>query len=265
MAQDNEVTLTIHGLAVDNGNVLGEVFVTKLKALIDALRLADRHLNERKSHDVLVVGLHIGSAAATLRERVSSRERIPTPGTTLIKEIVEAVYNGDRHVSRYPTELITSLQPLVSGVGKKFSHGEIRFENNIIRIDDFLASQLDRAVRRAEGEDLASGYYEGVALETYDGIVKQMDSRGSLVRGVLVLTIGGKEIDCVFKKEDLDRLRASFDLRARVEAVAHYDGTSPLPSRLDVRRITLVEAGEGLLRWRGGLSRRRDGNGGLDE
>jgi len=263
MAFDGEVTLTVHGLPVDNGNVRAEVFATKFRALLSALRLADKLTNQKKSHDYLIVGLDIGSALATLRERASIKQNVPASSVRYVNDVVESVYNGDRNIARYPSNMIEALAPLVSDVGKKFSHGEIRFANdNVIRIDDYLAKQLEKAVRRSHGEvPLPEKYFEGIAFETLDGVVKELDARGALVRGKLVLTAGGKEIDCVFRGADIPILRESFNLRARVETIAHYDGESPLPVRLDVKRLTLVDDTNSLLRWKGALGKRKRGAG----
>lgn len=106
-----------------------------------------------------------------------------------------------------------------------------------------------------------SRYFEGVAFETMDGVVKEIDARGTLVRGKLILTVGGKELDCVFHTENIDVLRQSFDKRARVEGVAHYDGQSLLPVRLDVRHVSLIDSSGDLRRWRGKLVRTKSSGG----
>lgn len=129
--------------------------------------------------------------------------------------------------------------------------------------DDYLEKQFERAVRRVQGDEVEPDrFFKGIAIETLDGVIKELDARGTLVRGKLILTAGGKEIDCVFSSSDLPLLRESFDRRARVEAIAHYDGESLLPVRLDVKRLALV-GGKDLVRWKGALKRGRD-SGGLD-
>ena len=73
----------------------------------------------------------------------------------------------------------------------------------------------------------------------------------------MILTAGGKEIDCIFKRDDIPVLRENFERRAHVEAVAHYDGENLLPVRLDVKRITPISIDPDLDRWRGALANRR--------
>ena len=265
MAGDAEITLTIHGLEVDNGNVRADVFLTKFRALLGFLKRADKITNEKKAHDYVIVALQTASAHATLRERVTIKKVVPASSVRYGRGAIESVYNGDRNIARFPASFIESLKPLVSDSGKKFSHGEISFAgNNVIRIDDYLEKQFERAVRRVQGAEIEpDNFFTGIAIETLDGVVKELDARGTLVRGKLILTAGGKEIDCVFSSSDLPLLRESFDRRARVEAIAHYDGESLLPVRLDVKRLTLV-GGKDLARWRGALKRGHD-SGGLDQ
>jgi hypothetical protein len=180
--------------------------------------------------------------------------------------VVEAVYNGDRNIARFPHPIVRALIPLVSGVGKNFSHGEVCFaKNNVIRIDDYFAKQVEKAVFRLDGvTPEKQRFFEGVAFETLDGMVKEIDARGTLVRGKLILTVGGKELDCVFNTSDIQVLRDSFDKRARVEGVAHYDGQSLLPVRIDVRGVSIIQSSGDLRRWRGKL-RRTKNSGGLSD
>lgn len=262
MAADGEVTITVHGLDVDNGIVRADVFIEKFRALLGCLKNADKVVNEKKSHEFMIVGLEAASAHATLREKVSTR-RFPASSVRYCQGLIEAVYNGDRNIGRYPPEMVRSLGSLVTGVDKRFSHGEIKFtKNNVVRIDDYFAKQVDKAIRRTKGElsEQPQRYFEGIAFETLDGVVKEMDARGTLVRGKLVLTVGSKELDCVFNTADIQILRDSFDKRARVDGVAHYDGISPLPVRLDVRKIELINIDGDLRRWKGALRRPRTGN-----
>ena len=99
--------------------------------------------------------------------------------------------------------------------------------------------------------------FKGLAIAAFDGILREIDSRGSTVRGKLVLTAGGRELDCLFRREDIPALRQHFDCRARVEGMAHYDGVSLLPGWLEVRRIEPFLTDTDLSRWRGALANRR--------
>jgi hypothetical protein len=172
-----------------------------------------------------------------------------------------AVYSGSAKTREIPPDLVLDLGDLSKGAGHLFAHGEIAFDGNApIRIDDFFAAQARRAV--AVFEEPPDLHYEGVALSSFDGILKELDHLGRMVRGQLILTAGGKRLDCVFDSSDFPNLRESFDRRARVEGIAYYTGTD-LPDRLQVKRITLLKEKADLVRWRGALKRKRKTGGDL--
>lgn len=97
----------------------------------------------------------------------------------------------------------------------------------------------------------ADKFYRGVASGGFDGFLKEIDARGTMLRGKLVLSAGGVEIDCVMNKERVPEARESFDKRVVVNGTAHYDGANQLPSRIDVRTILIVRENADLLKWRG--------------
>jgi hypothetical protein len=258
MTDSNEVSITIHGLDVDNGNVRAEVFLEKFRTLIASLRLADSLLNGKKAHNLVIVDLSIGSAKARVREKVSVK-RATAASSPYVGEAMRSIYNGDKGIDRFDANLIVGLAPLAKGVDRKFSHAEIEFAtDNVIRIDDYFAKQVDRAVQRVRGKpEEKEKFFEGISLSSFDGVVKEIDARGALVRGKLILTAGGAEIDCIFPREDIPKLRENFEKRATITASAHYDGVSLLPARLDVRDIVPIKEQPDLLRWRGVLNERR--------
>lgn len=259
MEQEDSITLTLHGLAVDNGLVRADVFLEKFRALLNSIKIADATLNGRKSHEVIITDLKISSATARVREKISVRKKTPAFASPFVAEALIAVYNGDRHIDRYPVELIKSFESLTKIDSKRLSHGEIGFtNNNVIRIDDYLARQTARAIDRMKGAtEETECHFEGAAIGVFDGVLRELDSRGILVRGKLILTAGGREVECIFKRDDIPALRENFERRARVEAMAHYDGIDLLPVRLDVKRIDPIGVDTDLARWRGALANRR--------
>lgn len=260
MTDDENITLTIHGLAQDNGLVRADVFLKKFKALLKALRVADTLVNGRRAHASIITELKIGSASASLREKVTLKDQAVQPAAPLLAEALRAIYDGDRRLERFPMKLIKCLKPLTK-IEKTFSHAEIQLGKTALRIDEFLQDQTDRAMGRFTNPDSFIDSFQGIAIGVFDGILKELDARGLLVRGKLVLTAGGKEIDCIFNRSDIPSLRENFERRARVEGIAHYDGEQSLPVRLDVRNIIPVNETPNLIRWRGALSLREEPGG----
>lgn len=95
--------------------------------------------------------------------------------------------------------------------------------------------------------------YRGIAFGTFDGVLKEINARGTMLRGVLVLTPSGVEIDCVINKDRVPEAKERFDNRVIIKGAAHYDGSNPLPVRLDVHSIREVGDSSNLLRWKGAL------------
>jgi hypothetical protein len=117
----------------------------------------------------------------------------------------------------------------------------------------------DEAIDRSEADEAAAlpelkgsdKFYRGIATCGFDGFLKEIDARGTMLRGKLVLSAGGAEIDCVMNKERVPEARESFDKRVIIEGKAHYDGINQIPSRIDVRTIKILKEDADLLRWRG--------------
>ena len=249
MPSHGETTLTIHGLDTDERVVRASVFVEKLRDLLTALRTADRLANGRSVHDYLLPPLHDGSVIARVRERATRQKPSVSP-TSYLEDAATAVYNGDFAPS-LNAEIVEKIEKLSRGANKRFSHAEINFGGNtVIRIDDYLQRQAEDAMRAPQDESLQQSY-RGPVLGTFNGVLKEIDSRGTMLRGKLVLVPSATEIDCVMNKDRVPVARLSFDNRVVIKGTARYDGRSSLPARVDVDEIRAVQQMADLTRWKG--------------
>jgi hypothetical protein len=258
MPRRNEATFVLHGLDVDARSVRAEVFALKLRTLISGLREADRFVNGKPSFIYMIAGLSTAnSAAATIRQKQRSR-RSGHSAITVYENVARAIYNGDQSVIRYPERLISQIKKLGDGALRSFSHGEIAFaDDHVIRVDDFLLRQSEAAQEALAVPQTQLGrehYYRGIAIGSFDGELKEIDSRGTVLRGKLILSAGGAEIDCVMNKDRVPEARQAFDNRVIVGGAAHYDGEQQLPTRIDVATIRIMGGRGGLIRWRGAFA-----------
>ena len=250
MPRSDETIFSIHGLDMDRRVVRADVFAQKLNQLVSALKTADRLANGKSVHDYMLPNLQYGSAIATVRERSRLRERSQS-SIAYFEHAAVAIYNGDRRsVSTLDPEIVKKIVRLSRGVSKRFAHAEIRFaDDSVIRIDDYLQHQAeDVLLAEPIGEPQS---YRGVAYGEFEGVLKEIDSRGTMLRGKLVLTPSDTEIDCVMNKDRVPEARDSFDQRVVIKGAANYDGRSALPARLDIREIRTIKQAADLTRWKG--------------
>ena len=102
-----------------------------------------------------------------------------------------------------------------------------------------------------EQEKASFQHFSGVAQSAFDGLIKEVDLRGSVARLKLILATGGMEIDCIASNIDVETFRSVLDRRVWVEGEAIYSGKSPLPERLDISKITVIKPHRDIYRWRG--------------
>lgn len=253
---DDKITLKVHGLKVDKDLVRAEVFVEKLSALVSALKSTDKIEHEGKvRHHYIITDLKIGSALATLREKPKSLRNMPVASSVeRLSQAVALIYDGDvSRAAELPASLIHGVQRMTNGVSKSFSHAEVSFpKKKIIRVDEFLAGRVKEVVEHAnQNRSIEKEYFQGTAFGSFEGVLQELDARGTLLRGKLILSVGGVELDCVMNRDDIPRIRENFDKRVNVEALAYYDGRQPLPIRLEIRHIEGLEEVPDLMKWRG--------------
>ena len=256
MPAHNETTLAIHGLTIDAGIVRADVFATKLRDLLGALKTSDRLANGRRTHDYLLPKLSSGSAFATVRARPRQRKSSLSP-ISYFERAAVAVYEGDTQaLSSLDPTIVEKIEKLAKGASEKFAHAEIGFsDDNVVRIDDYLQRQAaDALVAPQLTHAGRPNLYRGAAFGAFDGVLKEIDSRGIMLRGKLVLTPGTTEIDCVMNKARVPDARDGFDKRVMIKGIARYDGRGKLPARVDVYEICPIKQDADLTRWRGAFA-----------
>ena len=259
MPDMGETLLILHGLDTDKSVVRADVFARKLAALINGLRAADKFINGKVSFDYMIEDLSIGSARTRIRERKRTTAKVDS-SVRAYGEVAAAIYNGDIS-KKYPLPLVRHVQKLCAGADKLFSHGEMSFgADNIIRIDDFLVRQSRNAGMAYDASNArpTEKFFHGVSFGSFDGVLEEVDARGSetMIRGKLIPSGGLVEIDCVMNRNKIPDIITKFTKRAYVSGMVHYDDTSPLPVRIDVTDIELLNDGTAadLTRWRGAFS-----------
>ncbi|MGZ4965097.1 MAG: hypothetical protein ACXWC8_21290 [Limisphaerales bacterium] len=270
MAIDDKISLKLHGLDVHKDAVRAEVFATKLRTLVSALKSADKEINGASCYEFLIYELRKGSALAEIREVQKSTKKRPVGSSVrMVKEVARDVYEGnvrDIHASEI---VLRKIRALGKGAGRSFSHAELALgdrDKNVIRIDEFFERQGTNLVNALVADEsvAADRHYKGRVFGSFDGVLKAVDLRGDVKRASLFLTAGGVEIDCVVNAIEVENLGENLDKRVTVEGLAFYDGESQMPARIDIRSIAPVRSKPDLVRWAGRFQIRPDEDG-VDE
>lgn len=251
----DEIKLTVHGLDVDASRVRADIFAEKLRQLVKALQQADSFQNRGRKYNVLIADLKVASASALLREsQFKKARRVVRPGI-LVGHVADAIQSGNPNLSEFPKNIVASLRNVAKASGDQFAHAEATFYgHNVVRFDTFFEHRASRAIEMIEKPEVENlRWFEGVVFSEFDGTIKQLDSRGNVFRGKVVLSINGAEIDCVFNRQDIEEISAAFEKRCVIRGRAIYEGDSPLPARIQVRSVRVLRSGADLAKWRGEL------------
>jgi hypothetical protein len=255
----NQIRFAIHGPDVDTDAVSASVFAAKLSSLVSALKAADAAVNGTQIHDYVIDRLHTSTPTAILSERTIDKQLTYMPERSGIDgfcSCADAITNGDRQRATAFGACASRIERLARGArGKSFGYAEVcARDDKSIRVDDFLkkrASTMIRPVQTLDAEDKGRQWFNGTAHGTFDGEVKAVDLRGSQPELKLILSAGGKEIDCVFRSAHIPEIGRALNRRVRLSGRAIYDSRFPLPIRLEVSDIKIIDDLGDFLKWRG--------------
>lgn len=253
-----EVRFRIHGPDAEReGLISASHFVNKLGTLVRALKAADRQVNGAPVHDYKIAKLESTSPTVTLIEVPGPNfesDILSQSGIGAFEDCADAILEGDRVRALKYGSCAEHISKLAGGAQKTYGYAEVwtRAEH-IVRVDKFLAEQTADVIHPEIVRPVADGtnWFKGTVDAAFDGSIKVVDLRGELPEIKLILTAGGKELDCVCRVEDMEDIRTNLDSRVRVTGRAYYDGRSGLPRRIAVRGIESMRGDADFTVWRG--------------
>lgn len=241
-----EIEFKVHGLTTeDHGRVPARVFAAKLTQLVSALEAADAIANGEVKHTYVLAAMHMSTPTALLKEVPIAEIDEGASAIPVFNDALEGIKVHDARITRL-APVVRKISKLTAGVTQSFGFAEIKTDDNVVRVDDFLRKRSLIARKADKG-----AWYEGASLGSFDGTLKYVDTRGTLPQIKLVLSAGGKEIDGICRREDIDSIGDALDHRVRVFGRAIYSSTSPLPLRIEVTSIEPVRGSGDLEKWRG--------------
>jgi len=244
MSEGDWLTLTLHGLDAFNKDVDGEVFARKLFKFMQGLAAADEAANGKRRHKFLIADLKKNTATAAVREQTVVGFEEAESSFNFYEDGLSAIYEDAARARDLPHKFVKYVLDINKDVGADFVRGEIKRQSTgkVIHIDEFLEQRarkvLDDINRRTTG---ALPLYRGIAHGQFDGVLQVLDSREGQDRAVLVLTAGGKQVSCAISQAPEEQLRAAWKRRCLVYGVAHYNGESGLPARIDITHVEPID------------------------
>lgn len=232
-------------------------FANKLGTLVRALKEADRRINGALLHDYKIVKLESSSPTVTLLETPGPKFEsgiLAQSGIKGFEDCADAVLAGERDRALKYGKCADYIRKLAGGAQKTYGYAEVwtRTER-IFRVDEFLSEQTAAVLHPEIVRPVKDGteWFKGIVDASFDGAIKAVDLRGELPEIKLILTAGGKQLDCVCRAEDKEIIRTNLDSRVRVYGSAYYDGKSGLPRRIEVRDIEPITGDVDFSVWRG--------------
>lgn len=256
--EEGRVRLRVHGADADReeDSVPALVFAAKLATLVRAINAADKAVNGKVSHEIKIEKLSSSAPTALLAEEfIPQKMKIGyASGIGAFADCVGAILEGRADQARQYGSCVEHVYRLTTGARKKFEYAEVWVHNQIFRVDQFLSERSEAIFRpelyKAEVQaDLT--FFSGVAFGSFDGTVQVADMRGSLPAIKLVLSAGGKQLDCICKDFHVEKIRMALNRRVRVSGKAFYDGRSGLPRRIEVFDIEGTSPDVDFTKWKG--------------
>jgi hypothetical protein len=216
------------------GPVPAELFKKVFDAFLAALTTTDRELQPKtKSSEFFISHLAHNPLEFGIVERRRSFGQQVASATEFFRRCAEGVYRSDyQTLVRYP-RLTRAFIRIAKALNPSF-HVLVQFSDTELPIDDFFARQVDR-VGHKEDSALAENWFLGSAIMSFEGRLDQIDYRGAVWTGDLMLPAGMTHIECVFdKSQGEDALNPFGNKNVCVTGTAIYTGDSPLPERIEV-------------------------------
>ncbi len=237
-----DLTFKIFGLDNMGGEVPVDVFAKKISEISRALKKVDKVKNGGKCFEYVVAGLEYGSAKIDFREKTMTDKTIRTSPVQKFMSIGTAVASGRliKPEDQADEIIIDLYDSLSKDASKGFSYGTLRgSQDELVRVDRYLNSQVARVLAAAKqaAQDASPQFYVGGAIGSFTGVIQAVDLKGDAPEVRLVLSAGGKSVNCVLFGMDLDEVRAALGSKVSVTGRAIYEGRSGLPSRIEIRRI----------------------------
>lgn len=230
------------------------VFASQFNALLAALKAANAALSSKKSSEFLISHLHKGSNEVGVVEHPGASGLGLAPAIEFFKRCFSDVYHSEyARVHQYP-KMSAALIKIGRSVDDNYST-VAQFCDVEYPVDAFFRKQSERLLPASR---VARKWFCGSAITSFDGKIGEIDYRGSIWTGHLLLSASDRQIQCIFDKaRGEDAYNRYGNKRVSITGRAIYTGDSALPERIEVFRINEHPRAESYVDIRGSLGKTR--------
>lgn len=240
---ERDLTFKLYGLDHMNGVVYADLFAQKVTKLVAGLKRIDREKNGGKHFEYTVIDLKYGSTELAIHQKfVGKKVARFSPSAELAMHAMR-YSRSDYNAATEESCFVDVLDGLCSKAGEKFSYGVVTADQTgaQARVDPFLGRIINRIIAEKDATeeevDREFTHFRGAAIGSFDGTIEEVDVRDREMRsGHLILSAGNYDVRCIFNVP-IDEI--ALNRRVTVEGEAIYDGSSSLPTRIIVQKITL--------------------------
>jgi hypothetical protein len=236
----NEVRVVIRPVedrGDDFGPIPAELFKKTFDAFLIALMVTDRELQPKaRSSEFLISQLAVDPYEFGILEKRRAFGQTTPSAIEFFRRCAEGVYRSDyqtvvRHprVTRAFIRIVKALDPSFQVLAQ--------FNDTELPIDDFFRRQVDR-VGLKDDAVRTDNWFLGSAIMSFEGRLDEIDYRGAVWTGDLMLPAGTTHIECVFdRSQGEDVLNPFGNKNVCITGRAIYTGDSQLPERIEVLTI----------------------------
>jgi hypothetical protein len=242
LIEPNEVRVVIRPVedrGDDFGPIPAELFKKTFDAFLTALLVTDRELQPKtRSSEFLISQLALDPYEFGILEKRRAFGQTTPSAVEFFRRCAEGIYRSDyQTVVRHP-RVTRAFIRIIKALDPSF-HVLAQFNDTELPIDDFFRRQVDR-VGAKDDAGRTDNWFLGSAIMSFEGRLDEIDYRGAVWTGDLMLPAGTAHIECVFdKSQGEDALNPFGNKNVCITGRAIYTGDSQLPERIEV--LTLEE------------------------
>jgi len=237
----NEIRVVIRPVEArdyDLGPIPAELFKKTFDAFLTALQVTDRELQPKaRSSEFLISQLALNPYEFGILEKRRPHSQNSPSAIEFFRRCAEGIYRSDYQTAVRHPRLTRAFIRIVKALDEDF-HVLAQFAETELPIDDFFGRQVDRVGAKDDPARQGDNWFLGSAMMSFEGRLDEIDYRGAVWTGDLMLPAGTTHIECVFDKtQGEDALNPFGNKNVCVTGRAIYTGDSQLPERIEVISI----------------------------